>query len=77
MLHRGVNEGRFLPCLYFLNGMLAQKDRVRDIESQLENSGGFTYIGIDNSGNKVKEKLCDFKEAKKNIRLQYYFKSNQ
>jgi hypothetical protein len=65
MLHRGVNEGRFLPCLYFLNGMLAQKDRVTAIASEFDSRDGFTYIGINNSENIAKEELCDFKEAEK------------
>lgn len=65
MLHRGVNEGRFLPPLYFLYGLLAQKDRVRDIERWLDGVDGFIYMGIDNSGNNVKETLCDLKDAEK------------
>lgn len=65
MLHRSVNEGRFLPCLYFLNGMLAQKDRVRNIARWFEGVNGFIYMGIDNSGNNVKETLCDLKDAEK------------
>lgn len=65
MLHRGVNEGRFLPPLYFLYGLLAQKDRVRDIASEFKGKEDFTYFGIDNSGNIAKEKLCDLKEAEK------------
>lgn len=65
MLHRGVNEGRFLPCLYFLYGLLAQKDRVRDIEKWSDGVDGFIYMGIDNSGNNVKETLCDLKDAEK------------
>jgi hypothetical protein len=63
MLHRGVNEGRFLPCLYFLNGMLVQKDRPKTIEKRFKDVKEFTYIGIDNSGNNVKETLCDLKDA--------------
>ena len=63
MLHRGVNEGRFLPCLYFLNGMLVQKDRPKTIEKRFKDVKEFTYIGIDNSGNNVKETLCDLKNA--------------
>lgn len=65
MLKRGVKEGRFLPPLYFLNGLLAQKDRVRDIASEFKGKEHFTYFGIDNSGNIAKEKLCDLKEAEK------------
>lgn len=65
MLHRGVNEGRFLPCLYFLNGMLVQKDRPKTIEKRFKDVKEFTYIGIDNSGNNVKETLCDLKDAEK------------
>lgn len=65
MLHRGVNEGRFLPCLYFLNGMLVQKDRVTTIASEFDSRDGFTYIGINNSENIAKEELCDLKEAEK------------
>ena len=65
MLKRGVNEGRFLPCLYFLNGILAQKDRVTAIASEFDSRDGFTYIGINNSENIAKEELCDLKEAEK------------
>ena len=65
MLHRGVNEGRFLPPLYFLYGLLAQKDRVTAIASEFDSRDGFTYIGINNSENIAKEELCDFKEAEK------------
>lgn len=65
MLQRGVTEGRFLPCLYFLNGLLAQKDRVTAIASEFYGSSGFTYIGINNSENNAKEELCDLKEAEK------------
>ena len=65
MLHRGVKEGRFLPCSYFLNGMLVQKDRPKTIEKRFKDVKEFTYIGIDNSGNNVKETLCDLKDAEK------------
>lgn len=65
MLHRGVKEGRFLPPLYFLNGMLAQKNRVRNIARWFDGVDGFIYMGIDNSGNNVKETLCDLKDAEK------------
>lgn len=65
MLHRGVKEGRFLPCLYFLNGLLAQKDRVTAIAKRFNGTENFAYLGINNSGNIVKEELYNLKEAEK------------
>lgn len=65
MLKRGVKEGRFLPPLYFLNGLLAQKNRPNAVAKWFGNMKGFTYMGIDNSGNVTKERLLDEKEAEK------------
>ncbi len=65
MLHRGVNEGRFLPCLYFLNGMLVQNHRPKMVAAELGGLSGFTYMGIDNTGNVTRESLLDAKEAER------------
>ena len=67
MLHRGVNEGRFLPCLYFLNGMLAQKERAVDIAKKFYNKEGFSFIGIDNSRNITKKELFSLKKAEESF----------
>lgn len=65
MLHRGVNEGRFLPCLYFLNGMLMQNNRPKIVARMFDGTKGFTYMGIDNAGNVTKERLLDAREAER------------
>lgn len=65
MMDRGVSDGRFLPCLYFLNGMLVQNDRPKDVAAEFGGLSGFTYMGIDNTGNVTKERLLDAREAER------------
>ena len=65
MMDRGVSDGRFLPCLYFLNGMLVQSNRPKEVAAEFGGLSGFTYKGIDNTGNVTKERLLDAKEAER------------
>jgi hypothetical protein len=65
MMDRGISGGRFLPCLYFLNGMLMQNNRPKEVAAEFGGLSGFTYMGIDNAGNVTKEKLLDAKEAER------------
>lgn len=63
MMDRGISGGRFLPCLYFLNGMLVQNHRPKMVAAELGGLSGFSYMGIDNAGNVTRERLLDAKEA--------------
>ena len=65
MMDRGISGGRFLPCLYFLNGMLVQNHRPKDVTRMFDGTKGFTYMGIDNTGNVTKERLLDAREAER------------
>lgn len=65
MMDRGISGGRFLPCLYFLNGMLMQNNRPKIVARMFAGTKGFTYMGIDNTGNVTRERLLDAKEAER------------
>jgi hypothetical protein len=65
MMDRGISGGRFLPCLYFLNGMLVQNHRPKMVAAELGGLSGFTYMGIDNTGNVTRERLLDAEEAER------------